>query len=131
MSNSGATAKRVLVVEDEPAISQVCQRILTGEELEVDIAVNGRIAQGMLTEKEYHLLLVDIRTPEMNGQELYEYISRNYPELKSRVIFTTGDVIARDTATFLEEAGRPCLLKPFTPDELKGLVRKAIEELEE
>jgi CheY-like chemotaxis protein len=131
MSNSNATAKKVLVVEDEPAISRVCQRILTGEGLEVDIAVNGRIAQGMLNTKQYDLLLVDIRTPEMNGKELYEYISQKYPVLKNRVIFTTGDVIARDTATFVGGTGRPCLLKPFTPDELKGLVRKAIEELEE
>jgi hypothetical protein len=40
------------------------------------------------------------------------------------VIFTTGDVIGQGTETFLEESGRPFLPKPFTPDELKRLVRQ-------
>ena len=37
--------KNVLVVEDEPGICEVCRRVLTGEGFEVDIAVNGRVAQ--------------------------------------------------------------------------------------
>jgi len=48
MKNSSAGAKRVLVVEDEPAISTVCRRVLTGEGFEVDIAVQGKVAQDVL-----------------------------------------------------------------------------------
>jgi DNA-binding response OmpR family regulator len=44
MKNPGGSVKRVLVVEDEPAISDVCQRVLTGEGFGVDIAVNGKVA---------------------------------------------------------------------------------------
>jgi len=49
VKNSSAGAKRVLVVEDEPAISTVCQRVLTSEGFEIDIAVNGNVTQDMFS----------------------------------------------------------------------------------
>ncbi len=130
MTNSSAGVKRILVVEDEPAISQVCLRVLTGEGFKVDIAVNGEIALDMLGKKDYDLCLIDIRTPVMNGKQLYQYIKEKHPKLIDRVIFTTGDVIGGDTQSFLELAGRPFLPKPFTPDELRTIVQQALSELE-
>jgi CheY-like chemotaxis protein len=131
MKNSSAEVKRILVVEDEPVISQVCLRTLTGEGFEVDIAVNGRIAQDMLGEKDYDLCLIDIRTPVMNGRQLYQYIQEKHPKLIDRVIFTTGDVVGGDTQSFLEQTSRPFLLKPFAPDELKTVVRETLEKIEQ
>ncbi len=119
--------KRILIVEDEPAISQVCLRILTSEGLDVDIAANGLVAQDMLSKKGYELCLVDIRTPVMNGKELYQHIKEKRPEFASKVIFTTGDVLSGNIKAFLEETNRPCLPKPFTPDELRATVRQALE----
>jgi CheY-like chemotaxis protein len=130
MTNSSAGVKRILVVEDEPAISQVCLRALTSEGFEVDIAINGDIAQEMLTKKGYDLCLIDIRTPVMNGKQLYQYIQEKHPKLIDRVIFTTGDVMGGDTQSFLELAGRPFLPKPFTPDELRTIVQQVLSELE-
>jgi CheY-like chemotaxis protein len=115
MKNSGANAKRILVVEDEPAISEVCLRVLTKEGLEVDIAANGVVAQGML----------------MNGRQLYQHINERHPKLANGVIFTTGDVIGGDAQSFLKLADRPFLLKPFTPDELKATVRETLKQMEE
>jgi len=131
MKNSSAEVKRILVVEDEPVISQVCLRTLTGEGFEVDIAVNGRIAQDMLGEKDYDLCLIDIRTPVMNGRQLYQCIQEKHPKLIDRVIFTTGDVVGGDTQSFLEQTSRPFLPKPFAPDELKTVVRETLEKIEQ
>jgi DNA-binding response OmpR family regulator len=117
--------KRVLVVEDEPAIAKVCVRTLTTEGFEVDIAVNGKIAYYWLDKDMYGLCLVDIRTPEMNGMELYRQLQEDCSEMTNRVIFTTGDVINDDVKVFLEETGRPFLAKPFTPEELRSVVRAA------
>jgi len=122
--------KRVLVVEDEPAISNVCQRVLVSDGLEVDIAVNGKIAQDMIEEKQYDLCLVDIRTPAMNGKELYQWLKEKHPKLANRVIFTTGDVMGEETRGFLEQTARPFLPKPFTPNELKVIMREALKEVE-
>ncbi len=78
MTNSSAGVKRILVVEDEPGISEVCQRVLTSEGFEVDIAVNGAVAQDMLVKKDYDLYLIDIRTPLMNGKQLYQCIQEKH-----------------------------------------------------
>lgn len=129
MKNSSASAKRILVVEDEPTISQVCQRVLTSEGFEVEIAVNGRVAQDMIKKEQYDLCLIDIRTPTMNGKELYQWLKEKYPRLTSRVIFTTGDMMREDISNFLEQAARPFLPKPFTPDELRAIIKEALKQI--
>jgi DNA-binding response OmpR family regulator len=127
LKQAKAGRKTILVVEDEPAICEVCARTLTGEGFDVDIAVNGVVAQDMVAKKEYDLCLLDIRTPVMNGKELYQHLKEEHPELTSKVIFTTGDIMNSKLGLFLKEAGRPFLPKPFTPDELRAIVRQALK----
>ncbi len=129
MKNSGVGVLRILVVEDEPVISDVCLRVLAGEGFDVDVAVNGKSAQQMIEGKKYELCLVDIRTPAMNGKELYQWLQEKHPQLASRVIFTTGDMTGGDTQNFLEQAARPFLPKPFTPGEIKTIVRETLMEV--
>jgi DNA-binding response OmpR family regulator len=126
---SSSVNRRILSVEDEPSIRQVCHRALTSQGYQVDFAQNGVAAESLLMKADYDLLLVDIKTPVMDGKQLYHYIQERYPELAGRVIFTTGDVINSDTQSFLEETGRPFLLKPFSPDELRALVRESLRRL--
>ena len=130
MKNFSVGLKKILVVEDEPAIGEVCLRALTSEELEVDIAANGEIALDMLGEKNYDLCLIDIRTPVMNGKQLYQVIIKKHSKLAGGVMFTTGDVLDGYTQRFLELAGRPFLSKPFTPDELRTMVRETLNQVE-
>jgi DNA-binding response OmpR family regulator len=130
MKRQDTGTKRILVVEDEPAICDVCRRVLTGEGFDVEIAVNGRIAQDMIEERQYDLCLIDIRTPAMNGKELYLWLEEKHPKLASRVIFTTGDVMGGgDTQIFLEQVARPFLPKPFTPDELRAILRETLRQV--
>jgi DNA-binding response OmpR family regulator len=126
MVQSSSSGKSILVVEDEPVIAKVCSRTLSTEGLEVDIAVNGMVALGILDQREYDLCIVDIRTPSMNGIELYKHLEEKHPAMTSRIIFTTGDVLSGDTKAFLEKTNRPYLPKPFTPDELRAIVRTAL-----
>ncbi len=130
MKNSSVRAKRVLVVEDEPSICQICLRTLTSEGLEVDIATDGASARDMLGETDYDLCLIDIRTPIINGKQLYQWVNEEQPKLLNRVIFTTGDLMGGDTQIFLEQTGRPFLPKPFTLDELKTMVRETLRQIE-
>ncbi len=122
--------KRILVAEDEPEICQLCPRILSGEGLEVDIAANGKIGQEMIEEKQYNLFLIDIKLPVMNGRELYQWLKEEHPKHISKVIFTSGSVLGEDTQLFIGQTGRPFLPKPFTPDELKTIIRETLKEVE-
>jgi len=114
---------RVLVVEDEPAISQVCQRSLSREGYTVTVVGDGQAAQTRLSAESFDICLIDIRTPRMSGEELYEWITATKPELIPGIILTTGDVISGDTARFLAAADRPNLPKPFAPTELLAIVK--------
>jgi CheY-like chemotaxis protein len=117
-------AKKIaLIVEDEPAISRACQRVLKSEGFEVDIAVNGVMAIQMVNGKNYDICLSDVCMPGMSGIELYWYLEKIRPDLANKMVFTTGDVLSGSTSDFLKEVKRPFLAKPFTPDELKEVLR--------
>jgi len=62
----------------------------------------------------------------MNGIELYQWLQEKHSQVVSGIIFTTGSVTGSDTMTFVEQTGRPFLPKPFTPDELKGIVKETL-----
>jgi DNA-binding response OmpR family regulator len=129
MKNPGNGLKRILVVEDEPAICEICLKVLNSEGFKVDVVGNGKLAEGKLKERKYDLIYIDIRTPIMNGKELYQYIVDNMPKMASGVIFTTGDMMARDTQVFIEQTGRPFIPKPFTPGELRNIVRETLRKI--
>ena len=62
--------------------------------------------------------------PKLNGVDLYRYIEKEHPKLVEKMIFTTGDLLSQDVGMFLEEVDRPFLPKPFTPDELKYILKE-------
>jgi CheY-like chemotaxis protein len=126
MEQTIARGKSILVVEDEPGIARICVRTLTAEGFQVDVAVNGLIALDMWRVKDYDLCISDIRTPEMNGIELYQQLVKERPEAASKFIFTTGDMLIGNIKIFLEETQRPYLPKPFTPKELKAIVKTVL-----
>lgn len=130
MKYSSHSTKRILIVEDEPAISEVCLRVLTSERLETSVAANGKVAQNMLDKEDYDLCLIDIRTPVMDGKQLFQYILGNHPTLVRGVIFMTGDMADGYTHRFLELTGRPFLQKPFVPGELQTIVRETLKQME-
>jgi len=130
MKTHDSRVKRILVVEDEPAIRTICLRVLTGEGFEVDTAVDAKVAQDLIENKQYDLYLVDIRTPVMNGEELYQWLQEKHPRLVDRVIFASGSIENGETAAFVKQTGRSLLPKPYTNDELRALVRETLKRLE-
>jgi len=126
MEQTNTSGKSVLVVEDEPGIARICLRTLVAEGFQVDIAVNGDIGLDMWRKKNYDLCISDIRTPRMNGIELFHQLENENPEAVKKFVFSTGDVLSANVKEFLKATGTPYLLKPFTPEELRAIVRKAL-----
>ncbi len=129
MKTTDTNVRIILVVEDEPAICDLCQRILSSVYFEIDIAINGKVAQDMIVEKQYDLFLFDIKLPVMSGRELYQWLQEKHPKQISKVIFTSGSVLGEDIQLFIDQTGRPFLPKPFTPDELKTIVTETLKEV--
>jgi len=121
----------VLLVDDESAILELMQKVLSGEGFEVHVAQTGRQALELLAERPYDLIISDLRMPDVNGWMLYQHILRRLPEMAQRIIFTTGDMAATEEGGLLKEAGCPCLAKPFTSKELLALAREVIRRAAE
>lgn len=129
MKNTGAAVTRIMVVDDEPSIHDLCARVLNKEGFSVGRALSGRVAQDMIDEDKWALYIVDVRMPDMSGMEFYQWLEKKHPKLASHVIFTTGDVIGGDVSNFLEQVNRPFLLKPFTARELVTIVIETLKEV--
>ena len=116
----------ILVVDDEPKITEFIAEALGADGHRVDVVHDGMEARRRLQDRHYDLIITDLKMPRMNGRELYEDLLRRSPEMASRVIFSTGDTVSRDTAEFLQGLGDRYLAKPFRLAELQAMVDRVL-----
>jgi two-component system NtrC family sensor kinase len=117
-----------LVVDDEPEVGAVLAEILRADGMLVDTASDGAGAQAMLADREVDLILTDLRMPGVDGMALHRWLGETRPELVGRVVFVTGDRISTAIDIALRETGRPVLAKPFTPADVRRVVREVMGE---
>ena len=126
MENSEGIKKRILVIEDEPVLGLLCKRVLRGSGYDVDVVDNGLDAKKLTEEQEYALCVSDIRLPGMTGIELYGHWKETNNPITEKLIFITGDTMNNYVRDFLKEVKRPCVMKPFEPEDLVEAVNKAL-----
>jgi CheY-like chemotaxis protein len=107
------TPVRILVIDDDPGIVRALVRLLRRDGYTVDTAGNGRHALAQLQVQRYDVILTDLRMPELDGRAFYTHLLQQYPALRQRVIFLTGESGAADTRAFLAQCGQPWLAKPY------------------
>jgi len=120
-------AARVLIVEDEPTVAQLLVDILTEEGHHAEATVDSQEGLMRLSRKTYDLVICDLRMPHLDGREFYEALVLTKNPARSRILFITGDTVARGTQQFLESTGMPHLGKPFLVEEVKLAVRRILE----
>ena len=121
-------AAKVLVVDDETAILEMLDRLLTKRGYRVETVTSGaeaiqRIAQG----HDYDVILLHVFMPRQEGRATYEEIVRLRPDFARRIIFITGDMTVSDTQAFLERTGARYVAKPFDLDELIVAIQAALQ----
>jgi DNA-binding NtrC family response regulator len=115
----------VLVIEDEPAVLSFVKAALERAGYGVVAVVSGADALNVLARETFLGVVSDMRTPGgVDGADVYAWIAANRPELVSRVIFITGDIVNEETAATLRRTGAPCVEKPFRVQQLIGVVEK-------
>jgi CheY-like chemotaxis protein len=117
---------RVLVVEDELALSTAVSEALADAGCVVDRAADGEEGLARLAGSSYDLVVCDLKMPRVDGVQFYRAMAAAAPALARRVIFVTGAVAGTDAERFLEETGCRWLSKPFR---LADLLRAARETL--
>jgi DNA-binding response OmpR family regulator len=83
---------------------------------------NASAALERLRYEPYHLVLLDIKMPGMDGVEFYAQLKKIAPSLARRVLFMTGDSMSTGTADFLNKTKAPFMHKPFGINELQSKI---------
>lgn len=109
---------KILIVEDEPPISNLIKLSLSKEGYSCDCAFDGAAAADMIAETPYDLILLDIMLPEVNGFELMEYIQ----PLNIPVIFLTAMNSVDNRVKGLRMGAEDYIVKPFEVVELVARV---------
>ena len=118
--------KAILVVDDEHYVADMLADLLRLDDHRVDVAPNGHVALERLRAQPYDLVLIDLKMPELDGPGLYEALARDHPQLLRRLVFLTGDALSSEISAFLERAGAPYLYKPFTLEEVRRVIHRAL-----
>jgi DNA-binding NtrC family response regulator len=119
------TNPRILVVDDEPIVCESCKRILGEEGYEVDIALSGQEAFEKMKRDTYDVVLTDLKMPGIDGMEVLRTHRKDYPE--TMVIMITGFSTVETAVEAMKLGAYDYIPKPFTPDEVSLVVKKAIE----
>jgi len=117
--------RTILVIDDEPSVIRALSGLLRRDGYVVGTASNGRHALAQLQVQPYDVILCDLRMPELDGPAFYDLLTRQYPTLRQRVIFLTGDASGAASGRFLTQCGRPWLRKPSPIT----AIRRAIQDV--
>ena len=116
---------KILVVDDEEIVCLSCQRILAEEGYEVQTRLSGPEGLQLLAEEPFDLAIVDLKMPRMDGMEVLQAIKRDFPHIP--VIMITGYATVESAVEAMKSGAFDYLPKPFTPDEVAVVVKKALE----
>ncbi len=115
---------QVWVIDDDRSIRWVLERALTQAGMAVTVFENGAEAMARLAVDQPHVVVSDIRMPEMDGLSLLENISARHPQLP--VIIMTAFSDLESTVSAYQGGAFDYLPKPFDVDEAVALVRRAL-----
>jgi CheY-like chemotaxis protein len=117
----------VLLIEDEPAVMSYVRAVLERSGYAVVCSESGAEGLRLLESGDFLGVVSDMRTPGgVNGADVHAWISRNRPELASRLVFITGDIANEDTAATLQRTGAPCVEKPFGVQQFISVVEQTL-----
>ena len=115
----------VLIVDDEKNIRLTVSATLKSMKCETDAAVNGEEALAKIAQKEYDLILLDIKMPGMDGMTALERIRKITPDVSVMMITAHGTVA--NAVDAMKLGAVDFLQKPFTPDEIRQAVSLVLD----
>jgi CheY-like chemotaxis protein len=117
-------SRKVLVVDDDPAVRKSIDRVLSSKGYAVITAKNGEEAMRKLNEEKYDLVYTDIRMPGMSGLEVAEQVKAQRPWTPVVIITGYGTDAAQARA---KAAGVSSFVhKPLSPEMIEGSARDAL-----
>ncbi len=121
VSRRGVNRPAMMVVDDEPAIGRLIKEAFCYR-FDVEVVGDGKEALARIQNREFDIVISDIRMPGIDGVELYNILETTFPFYLDRIIYTTGVTFEAATSAFFTRTGVPYLEKPFRVSRLMKMV---------
>ncbi len=121
VDNPGA---RILCVDDEEIVLDSFRKILVLDGYSVDTVQTGPEALGLIQTRHYDFVFTDLRMPAMDGVEVAKSVKHMRPDVD--VVIITGYATVETAVECMKSGALDYVQKPFTEDELRAFVRKAL-----
>jgi len=110
---------RALIVEDDPAIRRLVEKLLTRKDVDFDVARDGRTAVEKLRQHHYSVLILDLMLPELNGFEVIEILKRENVRIPVAVV----SAVSKQALTRLDlDIVTLVISKPFDVNEFTSSI---------
>ena len=116
---------RILLIDDEPAITRVLRRLLRAHE--VDAVTSAAEGLARIEADAPDVVICDLMMPDMTGVALFEALRARRPELADRVVFMTGGAFTWEMQRFVEDHADRVLAKPFDRARLDAVLQRVLE----
>src|SRR4030042_2257783 len=107
-------------------VCESCQRILEEEGYEVEITLSGKEAFEKMKSNPFDIVITDLKMPGMDGMEVLKTFRKEYPD--AIIIMITGFSTVETAVEAMKIGAFDYIPKPFTPDEVSVVVKKALEK---
>lgn len=118
----------ILVIDDEKRIRDACAMVLGDSGFAMAVAEDGSKGLQMVQERHYDIILLDLMMPAMSGFEVLSAVRSKHPD--TVVIVITGYATLEHSIEAMKKGAFDFIPKPFTPDQLRTVVDKALRYTE-
>ena len=117
----------ILLLDDEPIVGRRLKPALTKIGCSVEVFEDPLKAVARVDEKEFDIVVTDIRMDEMDGIQVLEHVRKKWP--RTKVIMITGYAMMSLAREAMERGAYDFIAKPFKPDDLRKMIAAAARDL--
>jgi DNA-binding NtrC family response regulator len=117
--------QRILVIDDEPVVGLSCRRILQPEGHEIEVYQDPQLGIKAALSGAFDVVFLDLMMPGMTGMEVLAQIKQS--GVSSEVIIITGHSTVESAVEAMKQGAADYVSKPFSPDQLKMVLKKVSE----
>ena len=118
----------VLVLDDEPIVGKRLKPALSKIGCEVEVFEEPKAALARIEQKEFDIVVTDIRMDEIDGMEVLEFVAERWP--RTKVVMITGYATVRSAVAAMQEGAYDYLTKPFSIRELVARAKALLRRME-
>lgn len=119
------TCPKILVCDDDETICYLLKEQLVEKNFSIDMVYDGKFAIENMKKKNYDLLLLDLKMPIMQGEDVLKFVKEYFPSIQ--VVILTADSEIRKAIDCIKLGAYDFITKPYNFDELLLTLKRALE----